>query len=354
MASSTERIISLHVDDITTARFTPALWRAVSVTAYASHGKHPTPSEVAQTLDKMQRDAAQVRELMARPQLEQRTPEWYLERDSMITASDLAQALGEGKFASQKDFYEKKCAPGRNDPRTGPTPEPMAWGIKYEAVACAVYRARTGQRVHEFGLLRHPRIPWIGASPDGITDAGIMVEIKCPWRRKIIPGEVPQQYYVQMQAQLDVCGLTSCDYVECALTEYRSREDFLADSEPAAPDLALRADGNEKGLLVERDDGSFVYPPQEMEENTAALLQWADGQPGKACYWGLRVFSVSRVDLDQAFIDRKIHEASPVWTNVLQMRADPELYSRIVPPPPPKPPKVKMAASCLLSDDEDD
>ena len=60
--------------------------------------------------------------------------------------------------------------------------------------------------VFEFGILRHPTIECLGASPDGISDIGIMLEIKCPWKRKKTET-IPEQYYYQIQGQLDVCSL---------------------------------------------------------------------------------------------------------------------------------------------------
>jgi hypothetical protein len=38
---------------------------------------------------------------------------------------------------------------------------------------------------------------FFGASPDGINELGIMVEIKCPFKRKLkkIPSIIEQYYY---------------------------------------------------------------------------------------------------------------------------------------------------------------
>ena len=70
------------------------------------------------------------------------------------------------------------------------------------------------------GLIIHNQYKHIGASPDGISDLGIMLEIKCPFKRKI-DGAIPEQYWMQIQGQLEVCDLEECDYLECKLWEYR-------------------------------------------------------------------------------------------------------------------------------------
>jgi hypothetical protein len=62
--------------------------------------------------------------------------------------------------------------------------------------------------------LVHPDIPWLAASPDGITSTGRMIEIKCPMRRRIDPGHVPHHYYPQVQVQMEVCGLDSCYFCQ--------------------------------------------------------------------------------------------------------------------------------------------
>ena len=188
-----------------------------------------TCDDVIRCYSDILRDRAIVRDLLVSPGIEQRTPEWYAARDGLITASDFAQALGQGKFGTQKDFFVKKVRPDSIpgfDPNASPA---LKWGVMFEPVANDIYSGRNGGiAIHEFGLLRHPKIPHIGASPDGITDAGVMVEIKCPFQRRI-NGEVPHQYYCQIQGQLAVCGLRRCDYLECEFEKYKSREFFEED-----------------------------------------------------------------------------------------------------------------------------
>ena len=149
-------------------------------------GKMVGQDEVIKRYNDIVHDRTVLRRLSTSPGIEQRTPEWYAAREGLITASDFAQALGHGKFATQKDFFVKKVEPGPF--QSSPA---LKWGVMFEPVASDIYRARNGGiKMYEFGLLRHPRLSHVGASPDGITDAGIMVEIKCPYQRKI-NREVP-------------------------------------------------------------------------------------------------------------------------------------------------------------------
>ena len=45
-----------------------------------------------------------------------------------------------------------------------------------------------------------------------------MVEIKCPPRRKFTKT-VPSHYWMQVQGQLEVCGLDECDFFQVKIDE---------------------------------------------------------------------------------------------------------------------------------------
>ena len=61
-----------------------------------------------------------------------------------------------------------------------------AHGTFYEDEALEKYCELTGQKALLFGLISHPEHSWMGASPDAVTTAGRLVEIKvlffgCVW-----------------------------------------------------------------------------------------------------------------------------------------------------------------------------
>lgn len=252
----------------------------------------------------------QVSKLLALPRVEQKTEEWYEMRQNMITASDFAQALGEGKFGSQKDLIKKKCTPRENETEVSRNNPFFRWGHVFEPVACAIYCRLTGSTVHEFGLLQHPRYPFFGASPDGITSDGVMVEIKCPMKRKLT-GDVPTQYYYQIQGQLDVCGLDECDYIECTFEMLEGLESFKEC-------VAIA-----KGFFRESPSGDITYAPPVMKQDTCP-----EPWQGPDCkYWFLKEHNLKRVTRDAAFVETKLEELKAVWEKILKYRADPELYN---------------------------
>ena len=92
--------------------------------------------------------------------------------------------------------------------------EATRWGQYYEDIAIAKYEQVYNKKNYEFGLIPHPTIPWLGGSPDGITEDGILLEVKCPLRRQIKMGEIPQHYVGQVLMNLEVCELETAHFIE--------------------------------------------------------------------------------------------------------------------------------------------
>ena len=182
--------------------------------------------------------------LQSIPQPTQRTPEWYEFRNNLITASNLWKVFG--SQSTQNSLIYEKCnttSGGDNsDTRTQTvnTNSPMHWGVRYEPVTVMLYEKMFQTKVSDFGCIPHPRVSCVGASPDGInTDRanpglyGRMLEIKNIWNREIT-GIPKEEYWIQMQTQLETCDLEECDFVETRVKEYESEEAFYADEEPIA------------------------------------------------------------------------------------------------------------------------
>ena len=161
-----------------------------------------------------------VKELKLKPQPEQRTQEWFDLRRQMITASDWGAVLGKNKYSSYKEVLKKKIKPPKYVQSAA-----TIWGTKYEEVATKIYERRNNVEVIEFGVIQHEEHSFLGASPDGITKEGIMLEIKCPYRRQIT-GIPPEYYFCQVQGQLEICKLERCDFLECKLVEIEELEEY--------------------------------------------------------------------------------------------------------------------------------
>ena len=177
------------------------------------------------------------------PQPVQRTKEWYDYRHDRITASDTAAAIDMNPYEPVEAFILKKCDPTiifkDNDT--------VFFGRKYEAVASLLYEHIYNVKVVEFGALPSEKYPFLGASPDGICSKytldnkfslklGTMLEIKCPVTREIqitgnIIGDIcPHYYYCQIQQQLECCELNICDFWQCKIIEYKTKNEYIKDT----------------------------------------------------------------------------------------------------------------------------
>ena len=157
-----------------------------------------------------------IKALIERPQITQRTPEWYRARKTLITASEAAAALDIKPFASFAGSPRALLMAEKRRPADAPGIDNVftRHGQKYEDEARDMYCAMTGETAYELGLLIHPDIPWLGCSVDGVTDAGYVLEIKCPLSRKIEPAVVPHHYYPQVQICMEICDLEETKFIQ--------------------------------------------------------------------------------------------------------------------------------------------
>jgi putative phage-type endonuclease len=161
-------------------------------------------------------------ELLNRKQIEQRTPEWYAQMNSILSASELGNLFASPRQRAKMVLSKTVPYEPRYAPLAVPSDSMSAfdWGIRFEPVVKQIYEYKYGVNVRELGRLIHPTYNKCSASPDGLVYScpksertGRLVEIKCPVTREI-DGTVPKDYYAQMQMQLHVTQLKFCDYVE--------------------------------------------------------------------------------------------------------------------------------------------
>ncbi len=206
------------------------------------------------------------------PVIVQRSPEWFAKRASRVTSSEASAVLGENKYESATDVMFRKFGLGRAFVGNAAT----RYGQHYEPEAIAAYCAALGRVSFEVGLVDYEavhgpdaRLAFVAGSPDGITvrrgravaaptttesssssaeeriqaagligplgaerppytseaclrdelgDAAdeepVLLEVKCPFRRKIVHGTIPHHYYAQVQLNMFICGLRVADFVE--------------------------------------------------------------------------------------------------------------------------------------------
>ena len=173
--------------------------------------------------------------LRNKPQPEQRTPEWYMFRHNLITASSVYKVFGS---ESQRNdlIYEKTNDLNLESNSSLNINDARHWGNKYEDLSIMFYEVFFDTKVEDFGCLPHDKYTFIGASPDGINIKedniryGRMLEIKNVVSR-VITGIPKEDYWIQMQQQLEVCDLNECDFLETKFIEYSNFDEFENDEE---------------------------------------------------------------------------------------------------------------------------
>jgi putative phage-type endonuclease len=276
-------------------------------------------------------DRAILKGLLAGRGPSQRTPEWYSARSCLLTASDLHDGLNGGResFVRRRAVERRKHRAILSGGAAADEDKPecmsaaVRWGVDFEPVALAVYEAREGAEVHAFGLLRHRSLECLGASPDGITSQGVLVEIKCPYSR-VPDGRVLPKYATQVQAQLEVCNLRKCDFVECLFREYPSAETYEDDSSPEAPWCTVG--GSEKGALMPSGAVLIDSPcdaPTEADGARASLAPRALVEAG-ARLWRLEAYVRTRIGRDPGFLDLVADRVRELHIRVESLSADEE------------------------------
>lgn len=184
-------------------------------------------------------------------QYKQRTKGWYKARNKCITASSASSTMlqSEDSCGAYLDYYNlrdsfkieptKTCSHRETQmefilSKCGLGPkfsgnEHTRWGQKYEQVVSNIYSQINQVDILEFGLIRHPTVKILGASPDGIGTNASMLEIKCPPCRQVKPYP-PLYYWIQMQLQLICTNLERCDYFDAHFVEYLIPQDWEKDA----------------------------------------------------------------------------------------------------------------------------
>ncbi len=222
----------------------------------------------------------------------QKSKEWYIARNTRITASEASSALP--KIEEICSTYEKifnvkiKYNPNQNLSVYDTKEEYIInkcrtfygenlfkdniytlHGKKFEEISTRLYRKVFNTNVLEFGLLPHPRLKWLGASPDGITKEGVMLEIKNPNKMYYIPSIT---YFTQMQIQMETANLDECDFLVCYVKNIDTEQEFIERIIDESQNMLIPNSSKQyKGILLnnisESDNSTskYIYPPDSLD-----------------------------------------------------------------------------------------
>ena len=147
--------------------------------------------------------------------IEQRTPEWFAIRKGRITGSSVGAILGLSPFSSPDAVMRRMVREYHNAPSEFEGNIATDYGTRNEEGAKREYELETGKIVVESGF--HTFEDWLGASPDGFVDDGL-IEIKCPFGLRnggeFKTAKEQPHYWAQMQIQMFVTKTKWCDFYQ--------------------------------------------------------------------------------------------------------------------------------------------
>ena len=174
---------------------------------------------------------------------------WHEERKKRITASNFGIVMKRKKDVNTtflKNTFRK------NEFSSSST----SYGKANENVAKQIYIKKTGNHLHDIGLIVNPSLPFLGATPDGITceqSVTGIIEVKCPYSVRDMSindaCETRQDFFLQkdgdlfhlkhdhahwyqVQGQLLVSGAPFCDFIT-----YTKQDFYVARIFPHAPTM---------------------------------------------------------------------------------------------------------------------
>jgi putative phage-type endonuclease len=146
----------------------------------------------------------------------QKSEQWHQRRMHRLTASQIATAISINPYQSRDSLIKQYAGVNINNAAVFSGNEATRHGEKYEDEAVEKYEREYDCKVLTFGLM--PFLygddgHFLGGSVDGITTDGRLIEVKCPFRRRI-KSDIPAYYIPQVQSMMHGFGLKTVNFIE--------------------------------------------------------------------------------------------------------------------------------------------
>ena len=130
-----------------------------------------------------------------------------------------------------------------------------------------------------------------------------------------------------------MCDLEYCDFLECEIREYNSKEEFFADKNDS--NYMLRENGNEKGIVLEyynlstkKNDYIYNYDNFKTLEE---FEKWEETEIDKileddnldyngTTFWRLNKYNVVLVKRNREWFSNNYSKIAQFWNNVEEAR----------------------------------
>lgn len=154
--------------------------------------------------------------------IEQRSDAWFKQRKHKITGSNIGAAIGVNPWKTPDDLIRSMVREYHGAESEFVGNIATEYGQLHEPLAQMNYQALTGNFVEECGFFEHPEYDWLGASPDGLVNDDVVLEIKAPFGLRNKTGDDlafktaldQPHYYAQMQMEMGVTGRKVCHFYQ--------------------------------------------------------------------------------------------------------------------------------------------
>jgi len=218
-----------------------------------------------------------------------------------VTASDLASICGENPYKKSDEVLRDKryrITFGDN--------ENTLHGKRYEPVAIEIISRMTidgskVKNVYNITFVQHGKYGWIGGTLDGLVELEdgrvFVLEVKCPLKRRIQTGVMPDYYMPQVQTYMYITGLNACIFFQ-----YR-------------PPMGLRGKEKMDVLLLKRDPLYIPTRLRTMKTFRDKMVVWRYAQ--EQCMTCVALYIQNRWRSKRMFKGKSMQYRSGVYTTNL-------------------------------------
>ena len=150
-----------------------------------------------------------------------------------------------------------------------------------------------------------------------------MLEIKNVVSR-VITGIPKEEYWIQMQLQMNICDLNECDFLETRFLEYENYDDYISDGNFIYTKL-----NKLKGIIMcFLKDEELIYEYKPLLMNKKEYIVWEqtinkkynDATWVRNIYWHLDYISCVLVLRNKRWFKQVVPIFKQVWDNILLER----------------------------------
>ncbi len=145
---------------------------------------------------------------------------------------------------------------------------------------------------------------------------------------------------------MECCDLDDCDFWQCCITEYESKDDFIIDTHPKEQFRSLKTDF-EKGCLIQLfpidkaypdilEDSTYIYPPR-IDMSPTDCFEWINNVThivnetkthiiDKIIWWRLDNSNCTLIKRDPVWFNKSLPILKQMWDYVLFFRLHPNKF----------------------------